>query len=152
MTILSGHVDWKNVKELHSHIRVEIRSAGDLSKVESFPLPHSNFFQVKGLPKGKHLVQLRSAMPSITGKFESEVIEVDLGRQPITHVGPLNFRIEEDIFKQVHLNCRPIVCIEIKLHSCKIELHCCVVFPSLIIFTCNCIFVIYSPVLHGYWI
>ncbi|PIN15609.1 Metalloproteinase-related collagenase pM5 [Handroanthus impetiginosus] len=100
-TILSGHVEGKNIEELHSHIRVEIRSASERSKVESiFPLPISNFFQVKDLPKGKHLLQLRSAMPSSTHRFESEVIEVDLERQPQIHVGPLSYRIQEDVYKQ----------------------------------------------------
>ncbi|KAK6118530.1 hypothetical protein DH2020_047730 [Rehmannia glutinosa] len=101
VTILSGHVEGKNFKELRSHIRVEIRSADDPSKVESiFPLPISNFFQVKDLPKCKHLLQLRSAMPSSTRRFESDVIEVDLERQPQIHVGPLSYRIDEDIYKQ----------------------------------------------------
>ncbi|KAL0457667.1 UNVERIFIED_CONTAM: Nodal modulator 1 [Sesamum latifolium] len=101
MTILSGHVEGKNIKELRSHIRVEIRSATDASKVETIlPLPMSNFFQVKDLPKGNHLLQLRSAMPSSTLRFESEAIEVDLERQPQLHVGPLSYRIEEDIYKQ----------------------------------------------------
>lgn len=103
-TILSGHVEGKQIKELRSHIRVEIRSASDPSKVESvFPLPISSFFQVKDLPKGKHLLQLRSAMPSSTHRFESAVIEVDLERQSHIHVGPLTYRIDEDIHKQVIL-------------------------------------------------
>ncbi|KAK6116735.1 hypothetical protein DH2020_049468 [Rehmannia glutinosa] len=101
VTILSGHVEGKKFKELRSHIRVEIRSVDDPSKVESvFPLPISNFFHVKDLPKGKHLLQLRSAMPSSTRRFESDVIEVDLERQPQIHVGPLSYRIDEDIYKQ----------------------------------------------------
>lgn len=105
MTILSGHVEGKDIKELRSHIRVEIRSASDPSKVESvFPLPLSNFFQVKDLPKGKHLLQLRSSIPSSTYKFESEVVEVDLESKPQVHVGPLSYRIEEDIYKQVTFN------------------------------------------------
>ncbi|KAL6517503.1 hypothetical protein OROMI_033204 [Orobanche minor] len=100
-TILSGHVEGKNIKELRPHIRVEIRSGDDPSKVESvFPLPISNFFQVKELPKGKHLLQLRSAMPSTTQRFESDVIEIDLERQPHFHVGPVSYRIVEDIYKQ----------------------------------------------------
>lgn len=116
MTILSGHVEGKNIKELRSHIRVEIRSASDPSKVESvFPLPISNFFQVKDLPKGKHLLQLRSAIPSSTHKFESEVVEVDLESQPQIHVGPLSYRIEEDIHKQVISTCLPN-CLKIVLH------------------------------------
>ncbi|KAK6118534.1 hypothetical protein DH2020_047724 [Rehmannia glutinosa] len=112
VTILSGHVEGKNFKELRSHIRVEIRSADDPSKVESiFPLPISNFFQVKDLPKGKHLLQLRSAMPSSTRRFESDVIEVDLERQPQIHVGPLSYRIDEDIYKQelTHAPVYPLV-------------------------------------------
>lgn len=104
LTILSGHVDGKDIKDLRSHIRVEIISLP--SKVETiFPLPISNFFQVKDLPKGKHLVQLRSTMPSSTYKFESEVVEVDLESQPQIHVGPLSYRIIEDINKQVISPC-----------------------------------------------
>lgn len=101
-TILSGHVEGKKIKELNSHIRVEIRLASDPSKIESiFPLPLSNFFQVKDLSKSKHLLQLKSALPSSAHKFESEVIEIDLERHPQVHVGPLSYRIEEDIHKQV---------------------------------------------------
>ncbi|KAL2485720.1 Carbohydrate-binding-like fold [Abeliophyllum distichum] len=100
-TIVSGYVEGKKIKELNSHIRVEIRLASDPSKIESiFPLPMSNFFQVKDLPKSKHLLQLKSAIASSTHKFESEVIEVDLERHPQVHVGPLSYRIEEDIHKQ----------------------------------------------------
>ncbi|KAL8522702.1 hypothetical protein ACS0TY_012875 [Phlomoides rotata] len=101
VTILSGHVEGKDIKGLHSHIRVEIRSASDPSKVEAvFPLASSNYFQVKNLPKGKHLLQLRSSIPSCTYKFESEAVEVDLESNPQVHVGPLRYRIEEDRYKQ----------------------------------------------------
>ncbi|KAM7501151.1 hypothetical protein LguiB_000055 [Lonicera macranthoides] len=101
MTILSGHVEGDNIKELHAHLRVEIKSASDPSKVESvLPLPLSNFFQVKDLPKGKHLLQLRSALPSTTHRFESEVIEVDLEKQTQIHVGPLRYRVEDGYHKQ----------------------------------------------------
>uniref|UniRef100_A0A5B7C2M8 Putative nodal modulator 1 n=1 Tax=Davidia involucrata TaxID=16924 RepID=A0A5B7C2M8_DAVIN len=101
MTILSGHAEGKRIQELHSHLRVEIKSASDPSKIESvFPLPLSNFFQVKDLPKGKHLLQLRSALPSGTHKFESEIIEVDLEKHTQIHVGPLRYRVEEDQHKQ----------------------------------------------------
>nr|GMD68875.1 nodal modulator 3 [Ipomoea batatas] len=101
MTILSCHVEGQRVKELHSHIQVEVKSATDPLKIESvFPLPLSNFFQVKDLPKGKHLLQLRSAMPSGTHRFESEVIEVDLEKHSQIHVGPLRYKIEEDHQKQ----------------------------------------------------
>ncbi|EYU38423.1 hypothetical protein MIMGU_mgv1a000387mg [Erythranthe guttata] len=109
MTILSGHVEGENIKEVGSQIRVEIRSASDPSKVESvFPLPISNFFQVKDLPKGKHLLQLRSALPSTTHKFESQVIEIDLESQPQIHVGPLNYRIEADIHNKQELTPVPV--------------------------------------------
>lgn len=102
ITILSGHIEGKNINELHSHIKVEIKSASNPSKVEStFPLPVSNFFQVKDLPRGKHVLQLRSSLSSSHHKFESEAIEIDLERQPQLHVGPLSYKIENDIYKQV---------------------------------------------------
>ncbi|CAL5423309.1 unnamed protein product [Camellia sinensis] len=101
LTILSGHVEGKRIDELHSHLRVEIKSANDPSKIESvFPLPLSNFFQVKDLPRGKHLLQLRSDLPSRTHKFESEVIEVDLEKHTQIHVGPIRYKVEEDFHKQ----------------------------------------------------
>ncbi|XP_058187876.1 uncharacterized protein LOC131304587 isoform X3 [Rhododendron vialii] len=101
LTILSGHVEGKRIDELHSHLRVEIKSANDPSKIESvFPLPLSNFFQVKDLPRAKHLLQLRSALPSATHKFESDVIEVDLEKHTQIHVGPIRYRVEEDFHKQ----------------------------------------------------
>lgn len=101
MTILSCHVEGSRIEELHSHLRVEIKSASDPSKIESvFPLPLSNFFQVKDLPKGKHLLQLQSGFPSTTHKFESEIIEVDLEKNTQIHVGPLRFKVEEDHHKQ----------------------------------------------------
>ncbi|KAH7862687.1 hypothetical protein Vadar_008104 [Vaccinium darrowii] len=101
LTILSGHVEGKRIDELHSHLRVEIKSANDPSKIESvFPLPLSNFFQVKDLPRVKHLLQLRSALPSATHKFESDVIEVDLEKHTQIHVGPIRYRVEEDFHKQ----------------------------------------------------
>ncbi|XWS76670.1 hypothetical protein CRYUN_Cryun01aG0197400 [Craigia yunnanensis] len=92
MTILSDHVEENRVGELHSNLLVEIKSAGDMSKVESvFQLPLSNFFQVKDLPRGKHIVQLKFSLPSSTHKFESEIIEFD--------VGPLRYSVEEDHHK-----------------------------------------------------
>ncbi|XP_012474989.1 uncharacterized protein LOC105791465 [Gossypium raimondii] len=101
MTILSGHVEANRTGELHSHLLVEIKSAGDTSKVESvFQLPLSNFFQVKDLPRGKHTVQLKSNLPSSTHKFESEVIEVDLEKNAQVHVGPLKYSVEEYHHKQ----------------------------------------------------
>lgn len=101
ITILSGHVEGKRVDELNSHLRVEIKSATDPSRIESiFPLPLSNFFQVKDLPRGKHLLQLRSVLPFSTHKFESEVIEVNLEKHPQIHIGPIQFKVEEDFHKQ----------------------------------------------------
>jgi hypothetical protein len=101
-TILSCHVEGKRNEELHSHLLVEIKSSSDDSRIESvFPLPLSNFFQVKDLPKGKHLLQLRSSLPSSSHKFESEIIEVDLEKNARIHVGPLKYVYEEDHQKQV---------------------------------------------------
>ncbi|KAK9950516.1 hypothetical protein M0R45_006002 [Rubus argutus] len=100
-TILSCHVEGKRNEELHSHLLVEIKSSRDDSRIESvFPLPLSNFFQVKDLPKGKHLLQLRSSLPSSSHKFESEIIEVDLEKNARIHVGPLKYVYEEDHQKQ----------------------------------------------------
>ncbi|EEF47245.1 carboxypeptidase regulatory region-containingprotein, putative [Ricinus communis] len=101
MTILSCNVEGKRTEEFHSHLLVEIKSASDTSKIESvFPLPLSNFFQVKNLPKGKHLLQLRSSLQSSTLKFESDIIEVDLEKTAQIHVGPLRYNFEEDHQKQ----------------------------------------------------
>ncbi|KAJ8440866.1 hypothetical protein Cgig2_000754 [Carnegiea gigantea] len=101
MSILSCHVEGESAGDIDSHLWVEIKSASDPSKVESsFPLPLSRFFQVKDLPKGKHLVQLRSGIPLSTHRFKSDVIEVDLEKHTHLHVGPLRYRIEEDIHKQ----------------------------------------------------
>lgn len=102
MTILSGHVEGNRIKELQDHLRVEIKSANDPSKIESIlPLPLSNFFQVKDLPKGKYLLQLRSTLASSIHRFETEVIEVDLEKHRQIHVGPLRYSLEEDHHKQV---------------------------------------------------
>ncbi|KAF5745936.1 putative carboxypeptidase regulatory region-containingprotein [Tripterygium wilfordii] len=100
-TILSCHVEGKGMEELNSNLLVEIKSASDTSKIESvFPLPLSNFFQVKDLPKGKHLVQLKYSIPLSTHKFESEMIEVNLDKNAQIHVGPLRYKVEEDNHKQ----------------------------------------------------
>lgn len=102
LTILSGHVEGKKLEGLKSGLQVEIKSASETSKVESvFPLPLSNFFQVKGLPKGKYLVQLRSSEPLGTIKFESSILEADLEENTQINVGPLKFKFEEYHHKQV---------------------------------------------------
>lgn len=103
MTIVSCHVEGNGTEELKKHLIVEIKSASDANKIESvFPLPISNFFQVKGLPRGRYLLQLRSGFPSSSHKFESDIIEVDLEKNTQIHVGPLGYRIEEDQLKQVN--------------------------------------------------
>lgn len=101
VTILSGHVEGTGLESLQQHLSVEIKSASETSKVESIlPLPLSYYFQIRDLPKGKHLVQLRSGLPSNTHKFESEIIEVDLEKHPQIHVGPIRYSIEEQHHKQ----------------------------------------------------
>ncbi|XP_068661556.1 uncharacterized protein [Aristolochia californica] len=100
MTILSGHVEGIDLEELQPHLSVEVRSASDPSKIESVvPLPLSYFFQIKDLPKGKHILQLKSGLSSSIQKLESEVIEVDLEKQSQIHVGPLRFKVEEQHHK-----------------------------------------------------
>ncbi|URD77743.1 nodal modulator [Musa troglodytarum] len=88
ITILSGHVEGNDIEDLQPHLSVEIRLASDPSKVESvFPLPLSFYFEVRDLPRSKHLVQLRSRFPSSSHRFQSEILEVDLEKQPQTHAG-----------------------------------------------------------------
>jgi hypothetical protein len=71
VTILSCHVEGQRMKEPQSQLLVEIKSASDSSKTETvFELPVSNFFQVKNLPKTKHLLQLRTSLQSRTHRFE----------------------------------------------------------------------------------
>lgn len=102
MTILSSHVEGNKTDEIRSHLLVEIKSATDATKAETvFPLPLSNFFQVKDLPKGKYILRLRSMLPPSSYKFESEIIEVDLEKDTQVHVGPLRYRIDEDQQRQV---------------------------------------------------
>lgn len=102
VTILSGHVEGDGIGMLQPHLSVEIRSAAEPSRIESvLPVPLSYYFEVRDLPKGKHLVQLRSGLPSHTHRFESELVEVDLEKQPQIHVGPLKYKTEERHQKQV---------------------------------------------------
>ncbi|CAD6238726.1 unnamed protein product [Miscanthus lutarioriparius] len=101
VTILSGHVEGDGIDTLQPHLSVEIRSAADPSRVESvLPVPLSYYFEVRDLPRGKHLVQLRSGLPSHTHRFESELVEVDLEKEPQIHVGPLKYKTEERHQKQ----------------------------------------------------
>lgn len=100
-TILSGHIEGSGLESLQKYLSVEIKAAGDASIIEAvIPVPLSNYFQIRDLPKSKHFVQLRSSLPSSTHKFESEVIEVDLEKDPQVHVGPIKFSIEEHHHKQ----------------------------------------------------
>ncbi|PIA38039.1 hypothetical protein AQUCO_02900111v1 [Aquilegia coerulea] len=101
MTILSGHVEGNGISELQSQLVIEVKSASEPYKISSvLPLPFSHFFQIHDLPKAKHLVQLRYSLPSSSKRFESEIIEVDLEKQAQIHVGPLGFKIEENLHKQ----------------------------------------------------
>ncbi|CAN8280635.1 unnamed protein product [Cochlearia groenlandica] len=98
-TILTCHVEGKHKEEVNSNLVVEIRSAMDESKIENvFPLPLSNFFQVKGLSRGKHRVQIKSNRHSSSSsyKVESEFIEVDFEKNAQIHVGPLRYSIVAD--------------------------------------------------------
>uniref|UniRef100_A0A453EWB4 Carbohydrate-binding-like fold protein n=1 Tax=Aegilops tauschii subsp. strangulata TaxID=200361 RepID=A0A453EWB4_AEGTS len=100
-TILSCHVEGNDIDMLQPHLSVEIRSAVDPSRIESVvPVPLSYHVEVRNLPKGKHFVQLRSGLPSHTHIFESELVEVDLEKQPQIHVGPLKYKLEERHHKQ----------------------------------------------------
>ncbi|KAK9086282.1 hypothetical protein Syun_028676 [Stephania yunnanensis] len=100
-TILSGHIEGNNLREFESNLLVEVKLASDPSKIESVvPLPLSRFFQIKNLPKTKHLVQLRHNLPSSMHKFESEIIEVDLDKKAQVHIGPIGYKIEESTHKQ----------------------------------------------------
>ncbi|KAK1277905.1 hypothetical protein QJS04_geneDACA007053 [Acorus gramineus] len=101
-TFLSGHVEGISLEELQPHLLVEVKLASDSSKFKSvFPLPLSSYFQIPDLPKGRHLVQLQSTLPSSTHRFESDIIEVDLQKQPQIHVGPLRYKVEERHHKQI---------------------------------------------------
>ncbi|KAJ6823851.1 nodal modulator 3 [Iris pallida] len=101
MTIISGHVDGTNLEVLQPHLSVEIKSASDSSRIESiFPLPLSYYFEIRDLPKGKYLLQLRSALPSNSHIFKSDIVEVNLEKQPQLHVGPLRYEVEEHHHKQ----------------------------------------------------
>ena len=97
-----NNVEGKQNEELNMNLLVEIKSATDESKTENvFPLPLSNFFQVKGLSRGKHLVQLKSNRPLGSHKVVSEIIEVDFETNAQIHVGPLRYSIVADHQSQV---------------------------------------------------
>ncbi|KAF5176596.1 Carbohydrate-binding-like fold [Thalictrum thalictroides] len=101
VTIMSGHVEGNGISELQSYLVIEVKSATEPYKIASvLPLPLSHFFQIRDLPKAKHLVQLLYSLPSSSKRFESEIIEVDLEKQAQIHVGPLRFKIKESHHKQ----------------------------------------------------
>lgn len=101
ITLVTGTVDGDRIKEVYEHLRLEVRSVTDPSNIESLsPLSLSNFFQVKGLPRGKHLLQLKSTLSPRTLRFVSEVIEVDLEKNTQIHVGSLRYKVEDDHHKQ----------------------------------------------------
>lgn len=101
MTILSGHVEGIGLDELQQHLSVEVKSADDVSKIESIiPLPLSYFFEIHGLSKGKHILQLKSSLSSSSHKFESEIVEIDLDKQSQIHIGSLSYKVEEIHHKQ----------------------------------------------------
>lgn len=101
MTILSGHVEGHDLNTLQAHLSIEVRSASDPSEVESvIPLPFSYYFQIRDLAKGRHLVQLRPGLGWKSGIFESEVLDIDLAKQPQLHVGPLRYNVIEHHHKQ----------------------------------------------------
>lgn len=101
-TLLTGMVRGSRNKEVHEHLQLEIRSASDPSNIESLsPLPISSFFHIKGLPRGKHLLQLRSTKTPSSLRFQSDVIEVDLEKNTQVDVGFLFYKVEDDHHKQV---------------------------------------------------
>lgn len=101
MSILSGHVEGAGLKDIESHLVVEVKSAVEPFKVESvLPLPLSRFFQIRHLAKAKHLVQLRYNSLTSQERFVSETIEVDLEKNPQVDVGPLRFKVEANPHKQ----------------------------------------------------
>lgn len=103
ITILSGHVEGIYLDKLQPHLSVEIKSANDPLKIESiFKLPLSYYFEIRDLPKGKHLVKLVSDFPSSVYRFHSEVLEVDLDVKPQFHAGALRYNIDEYHQKQVN--------------------------------------------------
>lgn len=139
MTIVSCHVEGNSTVEQRKHLMVEIKSAGDAAKIESaFPLPISNFFQVKDLPKGRYLLRLRSGLPLSSHKFESDIVEVDLEKNAQIHVGPLGYRFVEDQLKQVSFF---FVCSFFSLHVAKFAMTTSILltfFSSFPAVVCKC--------------
>ncbi|KAL4202422.1 hypothetical protein AMTRI_Chr02g263630 [Amborella trichopoda] len=100
MTILSGHVKGVGLEELQPHLSVQVKSATDPSVVVAvLPLPLSFYFQIRDLPKGRHLVQLISGLSSSAYVFKSEIFEFDLEKHTQIHVGPLTYKLDERNYK-----------------------------------------------------
>ncbi|KAK6937266.1 hypothetical protein RJ641_030774, partial [Dillenia turbinata] len=60
----------------------------------------SEYIKGKDLRRDKHLVLIRSGLPSKSLKFYSHVVEFDLVMDAQVHMGPLGYRFEEDHLKQ----------------------------------------------------
>ncbi|KAJ3691869.1 hypothetical protein LUZ61_021033 [Rhynchospora tenuis] len=101
MPLVTGHVEGDDLETALTHLSVEVRSANEPSRVETvISLPLSGYFEIRGLSKSRHLIQLRSGLPTGSFLFDSEPFEIDLRKQPQVHVGPLNYKIQERHHKQ----------------------------------------------------
>lgn len=100
--LVTGHVEGDDLDTALKHLSVEVRSANEPSIVETvISLPLSGYFEIRDLSKGRHLIQLRSGLPSNSFVFDSESFEIDLEKQSQVHVGPLRYKIQERHHRQV---------------------------------------------------
>ena len=101
-TIITGTVEGAEKWQQHLAIRVVASSSSSSSsRVEKvIPLPLSHFFEVQDLPRGKYSVQLVLGLSGKTHGFESNSVDVDLGKNPQVHVGALRFIVQEEHGKQ----------------------------------------------------
>ncbi|KAJ4775918.1 Nodal modulator 1 [Rhynchospora pubera] len=101
MPLVTGHVEGDDLDTALTHLSVEVRSANEPSRVETvISLPLSGYFEIRDLSKSRHLIQLRSGLPTSSFIFDSEPFEIDLRKQPQVHVGPLSYKIQERHHKQ----------------------------------------------------
>ncbi|XP_078158461.1 carbohydrate-binding-like fold [Carex rostrata] len=99
--LVTGHVEGDDLDTALKHLSVEVRSANEPSSVETvISLPLSGYFEIRDLSKGRHLIQLRSGLPSNSFVFDSEPFEIDLEKQSQVHVGPLRYKIQERHHRQ----------------------------------------------------
>nr|CAD1833269.1 unnamed protein product [Ananas comosus var. bracteatus] len=86
ITILSGHVEGSDLDVLRPHLSVEIRSSNDPSKIQSvIPLPLSSCFEVRDLPKGKHLELTPAPVfcyPSVP-QYAEDLYQAAVGMAPL---------------------------------------------------------------------